>query len=277
MMYLTINTSHLVRGHLDDLINQIKANSWDAAKKTISAIKGDIIKYYATSGLDWKNPGKICDDMLYSIEHFTKPKWRQDKIYELCNLLIKTLSTFDSNATLKDRLMFFCNSLQQDFTLLCETGDPKIRDNLQHAPAELFKLSMEVKKKGHSAYRYYEILMGELGRCTTLLTKMQIQITRDGKFAYNKSSTEKLSDSWSGVFSAFNNLLSSFDEPLEKGPMSPTVVRPDADDNIDDLKEQATRDRYYRLLTDENMKPSEIAEMEHVDVDDVVDILFPNG
>lgn len=279
MIYLTINTSYLVRGHLDTVINQIKTESWMDAKKTISEIKGDVIKYYATSGLDWQEAAKLLDYMTYSIDHFTVPKWRQDKIYELYNKLIKCLSSFSPNATLKDKLLFFSNNLQREFTMLCETGDPKLRDDLQNASDELFKLSSEIKEKGSHAYRYYQILQTNLGKCATLLTKMGIQITKDGRYTYNKSSTDKLADSWAGVFSDFNNLITSFEEPMlnEQPQTFRSLTPPDADENIDDLKEQADHDKFYRLLTEEDMKPSEIANREHVDLDYVVELLFPDS
>jgi hypothetical protein len=278
MMYLTINTSYLVRGNLDTVINQVKNESWVDAKKTISAIKGDVIKYYATSGLDWEEAAKLLDNMTYSIDHFTVPKWRQDKVYHLYNQLVICLSSFSPNATLTDKLLFFSNSLQRDFTLLCETGDPKLRDNLQSASQELFKLSSEIKEKGAHVYRYYQILQTNLAKCATLLTKMGIQITKDGRFTYNKNSTEKLADSWAGVFSDFNNLVTSFEEPMLKDQQTvPSLISQDADEDIDDLKEQADRDKFYRLLTDEDMKPSDIARNERVELDYVLELLFPDS
>jgi hypothetical protein len=55
------------------------------------------------------------------------------------------------------------------------------------------------------------------------------------------------------------------------------LVATDADTDIDDLKEQADRDKFYRLLTDEDMKPSDIARNEHVELDYVLELLFPDS
>jgi len=278
MMYLKINTTLRVKKNLDALINNIRAEKWDDAKKLIDEVKADVIKHYSTSNMTWEEPVKILDDMAFFLDRFRIIKWRQDKEYLLFKSLIGVLRSFSEDATLKEKLLYLYNGMQDNFNYLCETGNPECMEALRGQETELYEYASQVRKKGDLVNQYYKQAQSNLSRCLTLLPKLQIKLDDSGKvIGWKRDEASKIADNFSTFFSDLKNILTALDEPVIKQKV-PQTVAPKyvaAEDELDELKEQAERDRYYRLLTAEDLKPSEIANLEHTTVDHVNELLFP--
>jgi hypothetical protein len=272
MVSITLRNKAEIQKQLDLMIDQVVNMELDQACVTAYNLDKAIVKYYVSRNLEYKRVRDIIIEMIWTFNHFGNYHGsRVEKFFEQLVELYKAFEYADGEQSLKDRILRIYTDLKEDFLSLCSTGNPGDMVALSDDFRALQNLASEMSPLGENIYNKYIQVMRSVGLCQASLPKLVSQSFEKGRWRVRHEAIGSLTNDFSQLYPLIESLILSFSEPVLVGKNVESDVSVDRD--LEKDLEDARASKCYNLLIGKNMSISRIAELEGLEIVEVIDLL----
>lgn len=238
-MHISFRVKGDMLEHLDNLIHHVMTNDLEEAYLAVDVLDADLFKLSTTTTISYENTHKILEGIKHTVTHFVSCRKRTARLYgQLRELIIEISTEKNGGGDIKTRLMNVYQDLHKNFETVCATGDINYFNSLCDDLMLLHEFSSEMKGHGPDIYNSYIQMMKNAGICRAFLPRLAPQkIGRGGKpWIARKDAIDSMTNNFSLLYSAINDVIASFDKPPGEGKNDGTSSNLDIDDEQAEVK-----------------------------------------
>jgi len=229
----------------------------------------------------------ILDDLQWDTWHHFNVDFRERSMIPHAHKLYNLLKMPETEGTLKERLFLLRTRIFNSFYSLCNDSDEDMKTTLMLQSQEFHGFAEEVTThKNKNVYKTYQVAHADFARALSFLPVLRQSkgTTKDGgekTIPYPKEDVKKIQDEFAPFLQSIDNLITELDAPVvATSELSPEVIKVAdyvKEDEIEDVKEAALKAKCWDKLANKSMGLNQIAESEHITIEYLKKLLFPQG